>query len=227
MQLYPAIDIKRGLTAYGGDDPVLAAERYRADGATWIHVVDMDRAFDTGHENTGQVRRIGALDHVSMQLGGLLRTVEQVREGVEAGARRLVAGTLVLLDLELIERMKAAAGPGRLAVSIDVKRGQVMLRGASQALAETPAEVAARARDAGIGTIVYRDLERDGQLTGFDLDGGARVRSVVPDTIMAGGGASLDDILAAKKAGFTGAIVGRALHDGRFTLRDAIACSQS
>lgn len=237
MHIYPAIDIKRGKvvrlfegersseTVYA-DDPVAQAERFLADGARWLHVVDMDRAFETGGDNTEQIRSIAKLAGVSVQLGGLLRTREQVRRGLDSGAARVVAATAAVVDPALLESLVAEAGPGRLAVAIDVRNGEPALRGSKTPVGDTAIELARRASNAGVHTIVYRDLSRDGALAGFDSRGAATLRQPAREIIVSGGGSSLDDLRAARAAGIDAAIVGRALYDGRFTLRQAIECSQ-
>jgi len=237
VHIYPAIDIQRGkvVRLFEGerssekvyaDDPVAQAERFQAEGARWLHVVDMDRAFETGGDNTEHIRNIARLVGVSVQVGGLLRTREQVRRGLDAGAARVVAATAALIDPALLELLLEEAGPGRLAVAIDVRNGNPALRGSSSRVRETAKELARRAGEAGIDTIVYRDLERDGALAGFDARGAAALNGTVGEVIVSGGGASLEDLRAARDAGIDGAILGRALYDGRFTLREAIECSR-
>jgi phosphoribosylformimino-5-aminoimidazole carboxamide ribotide isomerase len=225
VQIYPAIDILRGKAAHL--DPVTVAEQYRADGATWLHVVDMDRAYETGGDNTAQIRSITRLGGVSVQLGGLLRTPEQVRHGVETGATRVVLATAVLVDPALLTSLIEQAGAAQIAVAIEVRAGRPVLRGSDRRVQEDITQLAARARDAGIRTIVYRDTERDGTLGGLDTAGAARLLSSGAEIIVAGGGASLDDLRAARRLRLDGVIIGRALHEGRFTLREAIECSRS
>jgi phosphoribosylformimino-5-aminoimidazole carboxamide ribotide isomerase len=237
VHIYPAIDIKRGKvvrlfegersseTVYA-DDPVAQAERFLADGATWLHVVDLDRAFATGGDNTDCIRSIARLRGATVQLGGLVRTRDQVRDALEAGVARVVATTAVLLDPALLDSLLREAGAERLAVAIDVRQGTPALRGSDREITASAAELARRAAQAGARTLVYRDLERDGLLTGFDHRGAAALRPFAGEVIVSGGGASLEDLRAARAAGLAGAIVGRALYDGRFTLREAIACSR-
>jgi phosphoribosylformimino-5-aminoimidazole carboxamide ribotide isomerase len=237
VHIYPAIDIKRGKvvrlfegersseTVYA-DDPLGQAERFIADGARWLHVVDMDRAFETGGDNTEQIRNIANLAGVQVQVGGLLKTREQLRRGLDAGAARVVAATAALLDLELLGSLVDETGAGRLAVAIDVRNGTPALRGSNIPVQYSVMELANRAHEAGIETIVFRDLERDGALGGLDSTGAAALRGTVREVIVSGGGASLEDLRRARDAGISGAIIGRALYDGRFTLREAIECSR-
>lgn len=237
MQIYPAIDIKRGkvVRLFEGDgvaevvyaaDPVAQAEQFLAAGASWIHVVDLDVAFDTGGDNTAVVKRIAALPGARLQLGGLLRTARQVHRGLEAGATRVVAATEAVANREALEAMVREAGPERLAAAVDVRAGQAVIRRSPQPLRETPEQLAATARGLGIGVVVYRDLERDGALAGLDVAGAARLVRSGTDVIVSGGGASLGDLATARAAGVAAAIVGRALYDRRFTLQEAIRCSR-
>jgi phosphoribosylformimino-5-aminoimidazole carboxamide ribotide isomerase len=237
VQIYPAIDIKRGKvvrlfegersseTIYA-DDPLAQAERFQAEGASWLHVVDMDRAFDTGGDNTEHIRSIARLPGVSVQVGGLLRTREQVRRSLDAGAARVVAATAVLIDPTLLASLVKEAGPGRLAVAIDVRNAAPALRGSTVRIRETAGELALHAEDAGVETIVYRDLDRDGLLAGFAVGGAAALRGAGRNVIVSGGGASLADLRDARENGVDGAIIGRALYEGRFTLPEAIECSR-
>jgi len=141
VDLYPAIDIRHGRvvrlsqgeatrqTVYG-DDPVAVAERFAAEGAEWIHVVDLDRAFGDG-ENLGLVRRIVTRVgwRVKVQLGGGLRSPELVKAGLEQGVSRAVVGTAAALDPSLVPAVLAAEGAERIAVGIDAREGQVAIRG--------------------------------------------------------------------------------------------------
>ncbi|MBI4502644.1 MAG: 1-(5-phosphoribosyl)-5-((5-phosphoribosylamino)methylideneamino)imidazole-4-carboxamide isomerase [Gemmatimonadetes bacterium] len=230
MQIYPAIDITRGKAAHlfqgVTDDPLAIAERFLADGGGWLHLVDLDRAFQTGGDNTSAIRTIARLPGARVQLGGLLRTVEEVERGIDAGASRVVVATAALLDLPLLRSLLQAAGTGRLATAIDVRQGRPVLRGTTGPLQETAPDLAVRAQEAGVQTILYRDLDRDGQLAGLDLAGAAALLPLGADVIVAGGGSSLEELGAARAAGLRGAVVGRALYEGRFTVAEAIACSR-
>lgn len=237
MQVYPAIDIKRGRvvrlfegertreTVYA-DDPVAVAERFAAAGATWLHVVDLDRAFETGNDNSDWVRRIVAVPGVSVQVGGLLRTAADLAAALELGARRAVVATAGLSAPPLFDSTVRDIGAARLAVAIDVRLGKPVLRGSADGVSATAPDLARRATAAGVRTVIYRDLDRDGTLAGFDLSGAARLLASGIEVVVSGGGAALADLTAARDAGLGGAIVGRAMYEGRFTLEEAIACSR-
>lgn len=238
MQIYPAIDIKRGrvvrVMERGGaetvyaDDPVAQAEEFLAAGATWLHVVDLDRAYRTGGDNTAAVLAIVATARkagASVQVGGLLVTADEVSKILDTGAARAIVATAAAIDEPELERIVWMAGATRLGLAIDSRAGRPVLRGSKAGVAIDTSEIARRAGRQGIADLVYRDLDRDGELTGFELEGAAAL--VAPDTriIVAGGGSALGDLSAARAARLSGAIIGRALYEGRFTLGEAIACS--
>lgn len=238
MEIYAAIDIRGGRLARSpgvappgrvvlADDPLAEAERLVAAGARWLHVVDMDRALGTGGDNRELVWRVCHIAGVNVQVGGNVGDVETAQQAVGAGAERVVFGTVTALDPELLERLVETVGPGRSALGIDVHDRQVALRGRGSPPGLSPMALAQRARLAGIETVVYRDLDRDGQLAGADLIGTTRLVGRGVAVIVAGGVGALDDIVAARELGLDGVIVGRALYEGRFTLAEAIACSRS
>jgi phosphoribosylformimino-5-aminoimidazole carboxamide ribotide isomerase len=234
VDLFPAIDIRHGRvvrlsqgeatrqTVYG-EDPVAVAERFAEQGAAWIHLVDLDRAFGDG-ENLSLVRRIVArVGRVArLQLGGGLRTVERVREGLERGVARVVIGTAAAVDPPVVPGAVAAVGAERIAVGIDARGGQVAIRGWTETTPLAAETLARRVVGEGVRTIVYTDVARDGMLTGPDVAGARRLQSVGAAVIASGGIAGLDDIRAVREAGLAGAIVGRALYEGRLDLVEAL-----
>ena len=226
MELYPAVDVQGGRVArsLANEDPVTVARRFARDGARWIHVVDLDGAFGTG-ENRAVVRRLLAAVGLPVQVGGGLASEAEIAERLEWGAQRVVIGSRAAIDAALVARLVARHGPQRLAVGIDVRDGQVAPRGSGAVLDLSPLELAGRVQAAGVRTVVYTDAARDGALTGPDLAGARAVAALGNlDVIVSGGVASLDDLRRARDAGLAGAIVGRALHEGRLTLAEALAC---
>lgn len=207
----------------GPADPVAWAERLVSQGAGWLHVVDLDRAFGTG-ENDRLARRIAGIVGVRVQMGGLLANADDVTRAFALGASRAVVSTSALADAAVLKAIVASHAPDRLAASVDVRRGGAVRRGEPAPLALSPADLVARAVAAGIGVIVYRDLERDGSLAGPDLEGAARLNGLGAEIIVAGGIASQAHLLAAREAGLAGAIVGRALVEGTITVEEALAC---
>jgi phosphoribosylformimino-5-aminoimidazole carboxamide ribotide isomerase len=234
VDLYPAIDIRNGRvvrlsqgeatrqTIYGAD-PAAVAEGFAEQGATWIHVVDLDRAFGDG-DNAASVRRI--LERVRgrarVQLGGGLRSLDLVRRGVESGAERVVIGTAAALDSGFLAAAAAAVTPERLAAGVDARDGRVTVRGWTETSSLTTADLAERALSAGIATLIYTDVARDGMLQGPDITGALALQAQGAAVIASGGVSSLDDLRRIAEAGLAGAIVGRALYEGRFDLPQAL-----
>ena len=237
MDLYPAIDIRHGRvvrlsqgeatrqTVYG-NDPVAVAARFADQGARWIHVVDLDRAFGDG-ENLALVRQIVARAgwHARVQLGGGLRSVAAVREGLAQGVTRIVLGTAAALDPEIVSASVNAEGGERIAVGIDARDGRVAIRGWTETSPMSADALARRVAGEGIRTVIYTDVARDGMLAGPDVDGARRLGQTGLDVIASGGVSSIADLRAIAAAGLAGAIVGRALYEGLFTLRDALAAA--
>jgi phosphoribosylformimino-5-aminoimidazole carboxamide ribotide isomerase len=234
VDLFPAIDIRSGRvvrlsqgeatrqTVYG-TDPAAAAMAYADQGARWIHVVDLDRAFGQG-DNEEAVRRV--LDRVRgrvrTQLGGGFRTLDGVRRGVELGADRVVIGTAGALDAGFLAAVAGVVPPKRLAVGVDARDGRVAVRGWTETTTLSSTDLAARALEAGIDTLIYTDVTRDGMLQGPDIAGAVDLQRVGARVIASGGVSSLDDLRRIADAGLAGAIVGRALYEGRFALSQAL-----
>ena len=231
MELYPAVDIEGGRVARSRSaaDPLAAVRQFARDGARWVHVVDLDRAFGKG-ENRDVIRSLLAEGGgaVRIQVGGGLTTDAAIAELLAWGATRVVIGTAAAVDPALVARLLARYGAERLAVGIDARDGRVAARGSDVTLALTPLELARRVRGEGARTVIYTDAARDGTLAGPDVDGARAIAALGEggglDVIVSGGVASLDDLRRIREAGLAGAIVGRALHDGRFTVREALAC---
>lgn len=234
MELYPAVDVQGGrvvrlrqgaaddATAYA-DDPVAVAQGFARDGASWVHFVDLDRAFGRG-DNRALARGFLAAARVPVQVGGGLRSAEAIEEMLDWGATRVVIGTKAATDPELVERLLARHGPQRLAIGIDAKNGRVAVRGWTEVFDLTALQLAERVHAQGARTVIYTDVARDGMLTGPDIDGARALAALGLDVIASGGVASLDDLRSVRAAGLAGAIIGRALYEGRFTLPDALAC---
>jgi len=228
VELYPAVDIEGGRVARStsASDPIAVMRQFAHDGARWVHVVDLDRAFGKG-ENRELTRRLLAEAAVRIQVGGGLTSDEDVAELLGWGATRVVIGTTAAVDAVLVARLLARYGAERLAVGIDARDGRVAARGSDVSFALAPLELARRVRGQGARTVIYTDAARDGSLAGPDVDGARALAALGGglDVIVSGGVASLDDLRRLRDAGLAGAIVGRALHAGRFTLREALTCT--
>ena len=228
MELYPAVDIEGGRVARStsASDPIAVVRQFARDGARWVHVVDLDRAFGKG-ENRELTRRLLAEAAVRIQVGGGLTSDEAIAELLGWGATRVVIGTAAAVDAVLVARLLARHGAERLAVGIDARDGRLAARGSDVSFALAPLELARRVFGQGARTVIYTDAARDGSLAGPDVDGARAIAALGErlDVIVSGGVASLDDLRRVRDAGLAGAIVGRALHAGRFTLREALTCT--
>lgn len=226
MELYPAVDIEGGrvVRAHGrAADPLVALAQFTRAGTRWIHLVDMDRAYGRP-ANLELIEKVVTAATVDVQVGGGLFQESDIDAMFTLGATRVVIGPRGAVDAKLVERLLARHGTGRLAVGIDAKHGRVAPRGTTDILHITALELARRVTQAGIRTIIYNEVTRDGALTGPDIEGATKIAGLGVDVIVSGGVGSLDDLRAVRAAGLAGACVGRALYDGRFTIAEALAC---
>ncbi|HWC74743.1 MAG TPA: HisA/HisF-related TIM barrel protein [Gemmatimonadales bacterium] len=226
MELYPAVDIEGGRVARAQGravEPLIALDEFTRAGARWIHLVDMDRAYGRT-DNHELIAQVLAAATVRVQVGGGLFREIDIDQMFTLGATRVVIGPRGAIDAALVERLLARHGATRLAVGIDAKQGRVAPRGTQDLLELTAMELARRVTRAGIRTIIYNEVTRDGALTGPDIGGASAIAQLGADVIVSGGVGSLDDLRAARAAGLAGACVGRALYDGRFTVAEALAC---
>lgn len=239
MQLYPAIDLRGGrvVQLVGGDferssdhggDPVAVAQRFEADGAPWVHTVDLDAARTGRPANRHLVAAIAAGVTVPVQAGGGVRSEADAAELGEAGVARVVLGTAAVADPELVARI-AARQP--VAIGLDVRGREVAVRGWAEGSGVEWPEALARLADAGAEAVVVTQIRVEGRLGGPDLDGLAEVLAATGLGVVASGGVgTLDDLaaLAALTAGaggrhLAGVVVGTALYDGRFSTAEAVA----
>jgi len=231
--LYPAIDLKDGqavrllqgrmadATVYN-PDPADAARRWVAAGAPWLHVVDLDGAFAGASRNLEAVRAI-ARNQVPVQLGGGMRTLEAMQTAFEAGVTRVIIGSKAL-DGELVARAVKSFGPDRVVVGIDAKNGLVATEGWANVTTVTATDLAKRVGDAGVQTIIYTDIAKDGMMAGPNFAEMEVMGRTGLGIIASGGVSSLDDIRRLMAIpGVTGAILGKALYTGAVDLKEALA----
>jgi len=232
----PAVDIRGGRCVrlvqgvrdqerVYGDDPVAAALRWQDAGAAWVHVVDLDGAFDGRPRNDAVIARMIAALRVPVEVGGGIRDLETIRRYLDAGAARVILGTAAASAPEVLRDACVAFGD-RVAVGIDARGGAVVTEGWVTSTGEPALSAASRVVASGARRIIYTDTSRDGMLAGPNLaafEAMLRVASV--PVIASGGVASADDVRrlrALASAGLEGVIVGRALYEARVTLEDLL-----
>jgi phosphoribosylformimino-5-aminoimidazole carboxamide ribotide isomerase len=233
----PAIDLRGGRvvrlqqgdfareTAFSAD-PTAVARRFVDGGARWLHVVDLDGARDGAPAHAKAIRAIveAVGDRARVEVAGGLRDEPSVAAALAVGAARIVIGTAALQDAEFAGRLVAAHGYGRVAVAVDVRDGAAVGHGwAADAAGIDPADAIARLADVGITTFEVTAIERDGLLIGPDLALYERMVDRERGAIIASAGiTTLDHLKAVRDMGCAGAIVGRALYEGRLDLRETI-----
>ncbi|NOZ33653.1 MAG: 1-(5-phosphoribosyl)-5-[(5-phosphoribosylamino)methylideneamino]imidazole-4-carboxamide isomerase [Alphaproteobacteria bacterium] len=237
MILFPAIDLKNGqcvrlelgdmekVTVFNAD-PAAQAAAFEADGFKYLHVVDLDGAFAGKSVNHEAVKSILDTVGLPVQLGGGIRTLAHVARWLEAGVARVILGTVAVRDPELV-KTACKRWPGRIAVGIDARKGQVAVEGWAKSTVLGVSELARRFEGAGVAAIIYTDIDRDGVLAGINWPATLTLAEKTTIPVIASGGlASMDDIKTMCEPAMqklAGAISGRALYDGRLDPRAALA----
>lgn len=239
MELYPAIDVldggvvriargrSREVSVYH-PDPVAVARHWVDQGARALHVVDLNRALGEGEPNLKPLEAICAAVRVPVQAGGGVRSEQAVRETLAAGAVRVTLGGAVIADRDMVGRLAAEFGD-RVAVAIDVLGREVRVAGWQAASGFTPSEVADAMVAVGVRSLVYTDIARDGTLSGLELGEVRQLMDAYPLEVrwwLGGGVATLEDLRRARAElpeRLAGIVVGKALYDRRFTVREAQA----
>ncbi len=236
FELYPAIDLKGGqvvrlkrgemdqATVYSAD-PAAQAEAFAVQGFGWVHVVDLDGAFAGRPANAEAVRAIlRAVPGARVQLGGGIRDMATAEAWLAEGVARIILGSAAVKDPDFA-RAACRAFPGRVALGIDARDGRVATEGWAETSNVTAEELAARFADAGAAAIIHTDIARDGMLAGANVEATAALARMVSVPVIASGGvASVEDLRALRATGVVaGAILGRALYDGRVDPAAALA----
>lgn len=236
MILYPAIDLKDGqcvrlvrgamdqATVFS-DDPAGQARAFAKAGCEWLHLVDLNGAFEGQPVNGAAVDLILKAVSIPAQLGGGIRDMRTIEGWLAKGLRRVILGTVAVRDPTLV-RHAAKAFPGQVAVGIDARKGMVAVEGWAETTDVTALGLARKFEDAGVAAIIYTDIERDGAMQGPNVEATAVLANAVSIPVIASGGvSSMEDLRALKACGakLDGVISGRALYDGRIDVGEAIA----
>ncbi|MEM1378437.1 MAG: 1-(5-phosphoribosyl)-5-[(5-phosphoribosylamino)methylideneamino]imidazole-4-carboxamide isomerase [Pseudomonadota bacterium] len=234
--LFPAIDLKGGqcvrlklgemdtATVYN-EDPAAQAQAFEDQGFEWLHVVDLNGAFEGESVNGAAVEAVLKATKNPVQLGGGIRTLAHIESWLDKGLARVILGTVAVRDPDLVKEA-CKQFPGKIAVGIDAKGGKVAVEGWAEASELGVIELAQRFEGAGVAAIIYTDIDRDGVLTGINWESTIDLADAVSIPVIASGGlASIADVLRmtfpdAQK--LEGAISGRALYDGRIDPAEAL-----
>ena len=230
MLLYPAIDLMGGQavrlqqgradrkTVYA-DDPALVARAWEERGGDWLHVVDLDAAFSGTQTNLDVVRRLVDAIGIPVQLGGGVRDEAAIERALGAGVARVVIGTRAAESVDFVARAISRFGGEKIAVGLDAKDGFVAVRGWTEKTALRAVDLARRVAALGVGAIIYTDIATDGMLQGPNFDAVASLTGEVGCPVIASGGVSsaADLVRLEAIAGLHGAIIGKALFEGRIT----------
>ena len=236
MQLYPAIDLKDGkcVRLYQGemdkatvfnDSPSSQAKAFIDEGANWIHIVDLNGAFEGQPVNKRAVTSIIEESSVKCQLGGGIRNIQTIETWLDSGIERVILGTAAVKNPEFV-RESCKEFPNKIIVGIDAKEGFVATEGWAQKSDLAVIELAKKFEDSGVAAIIYTDISKDGTMKGADFLGTKKLaESVNIPIILSGGISSIKDIAEAKKLeeyGVEGVISGRAIYEKSFSVKEAI-----
>ncbi len=232
--IFPAIDLRAGKivrlaqgdpsrqTVYG-DDPRQQAESFKAEGADWVHVINLSGAF--GEDAAANLKALEAIISVGLKVefGGGMRDEETIRIPLEMGAQRVFVGTVAVQNPALVDWAIAQYGPTRIAADIGVRDGQVMVKGWQESTPLTMLEAGKRFRAQGLEWCVLTDVRRDGVGSGVSVDSAVELQNATGLKVVASGGvSSLEDVRRVHEAGLAGVIIGRAIYEGKVSLREAL-----
>ncbi len=236
MLIFPAVDLKEGkavrllqgrmeaATVYA-DDPVAVAQDFARQGAEYLHVVDLNGAFAGEPVNDEVIKKIVSSVSLKVQVGGGIRTLERVVELLKLGVERVILGTVAVRDPDLVEEAVQRYGE-RIVVGIDAKDGRVAVQGWAETTDLSVVELALAMKKVGVKRVIFTDIARDGMLQGVNIDSTARLAQATGLAVIASGGiAGLNQTSRSGRQGvlIEGAIVGKALYAGAFTLEEAFA----
>jgi phosphoribosylformimino-5-aminoimidazole carboxamide ribotide isomerase len=236
MLIIPAIDIKDGKcvrlrqgmknqeTVYG-DDPAAMAERWQTAGASWLHVVDLDGAFEKKPVNVRAIEKIRQKLIIPMQLGGGLRTMENLAMYFAMGIDRLILGTTVLKHREVTQQALERF-PGKIAIALDARDGKLATEGWVETSASDALDVAKALAPLGPAAFIYTDIQRDGMQTGPNIATTRRLAQAVATPVIASGGVSnikdIENLIPLEHDGVIGVITGKALYAGTLSYQEAL-----
>lgn len=238
MIIYPAIDLRgaqvvrlhegdpeRQITF--SDDPVATAQSWIEQGASWIHMVNLDGAFNQANDNSSILKAVAALD-VNVQFGGGLRSMEDIKGAIDNGAARVVLGTIAVQQPEVVEQAIAQFGTDAICVALDARDGKITTHGWQEATEHTPISYGRIMAEKGVQHALYTDVKRDGSMIGSNVDDTIILgRNTGLQVIASGGVSRMEEIRKLAHSGaVAGAVIGMALYKGTMTLKEALIAAQ-
>ncbi|WP_224448340.1 1-(5-phosphoribosyl)-5-[(5-phosphoribosylamino)methylideneamino]imidazole-4-carboxamide isomerase [Haloprofundus salilacus] len=233
FEVVPAVDVQDGEVVqlvqgergtekrYG--DPVEAARRWVDEGAETLHLVDLDGAFEGQRENAAAIEAVVDATDVDVQVGGGIRTAADAIALLDGGVDRVILGTAAVENPDIVGDV-SEEHPESVMVSLDAKGGEVVVSGWTEGTGLDPAEAAVRYEKLGAGAILFTDVDVEGQLEGVKADRVRRIAEAVEIPVVASGGvATVEDVRTLREAGAAAVVVGTALYEGAFTLREAMS----
>ena len=233
MLIFPAIDLRDGqvvrlvegdydrMTVYGSD-PLAVAKAYRAAGAEYLHVVDLDAAKDGEQKNLTVIQKLAAESGLRLEVGGGVRDEESAKRYLDAGVSRVILGSAAIENPQFMENL-AKQYPGKVAAGVDARNGLVAIHGWKTVTDIVAYDFVESLPGRGIGTVIYTDISRDGKLQGPNIEAYQRLGQIKGlDIVASGGVSSAVDVAALAKLNLYAAIIGKALYDGRITLTQAL-----
>ena len=234
MIIFPAIDIKDGQvvrlrqgdpaqkTVYGSD-PVEVGKRWQDSGASWLHMINLDGALDSGATVWSIIAAVAGLG-LSVQFGGGLRTAESVALALQSGVKRAILGTAAVENPELVKTLLAQHGAESLVVALDARAGKVATHGWKIESEWTASDLGKSMAEMGVRHALYTDIQRDGELEGVNVEATRQLAHATGlDVIASGGVRSIEDVIALKEGGdIAGVILGKALYEGMIDLGEAL-----
>lgn len=234
--LFPAIDLRNGRIVrleHGdpeketvfGDNPVKMAKKWLKAGANWLHLINLDGAFDeAGAASWAALPKIAKLD-AKVQFGGGIRSLDDIARALDCGASRIILGTMAIEKPSIVSKAVEKFGSEKILVGIDARNGRVKTHGWMQDTAVNPIDLGKEMKERGVRTIIYTDISRDGVLGGVNVQATVQLSQVTGLEVIASGGvASMEDVRRSHSQlehGLVGIIVGRAIYDGRLDLEEA------
>ncbi|MGF1656441.1 MAG: 1-(5-phosphoribosyl)-5-[(5-phosphoribosylamino)methylideneamino]imidazole-4-carboxamide isomerase [Verrucomicrobiales bacterium] len=236
MKIYPAIDLMNGQavrlrqgkkedkTVYS-DDPVALAQQWEAQGGDWLHVVDLDGAFEGEPRHLDLIRQMVQALNIPVELGGGLRSEDAVENALAAGVSRVILGTKALQSLEFVETMVGRHGSERIAAGIDARDGLVAVHGWQDISSKPALSLALELQAVGVGALIYTDIATDGMMKGPNLDSLRTLTGQLKIDLIASGGISskADALAVAEIEGVEGMIIGKALYENAIHLPDLVS----